>query len=271
MKNEKLKKRWKDLTARWCAEDYPGAEPVFQLPLLAKDVGIFLLLPLGAVIIFHLCQKAGSKPKKPSGALQRRADSTRFDTSKSQIIQFQSHGTGSGAAFPKKAPGALIRVKLQNVVATYSTAPVHAQIVDGGLGKLFMGGTLIGDATPDSTFQRINMTFRFARDPIRENVAAGIAARALALDGSLGLEAEKKEGFFTRSVYGSASQSTQGLDKGGAADFRDILLRALSAGFIQEFGSGAQVEKNRSQVLVLQPGTEFFAELTDFFPTGGAK
>lgn len=52
-------------------------------------------------------------------------------------------------------------------------------------------------------------------------------------------------------------------------DFKQIIFKALSAGLLQEFGSSSQVEKNRSQVLTLQPSSEFFAELTDFFPGAG--
>jgi hypothetical protein len=51
---------------------------------------------------------------------------------------------------------------------------------------------------------------------------------------------------------------------------RDILLKALTTGLFQEMGTVSQVEKNRAQVLTLAPQTEFYAELTDFFP-GGAK
>lgn len=272
--NSPLKKAQRALAARWSEADYPGGTPVFKLARLGKDAAIFFLLPLLSVIVFHACEKAGTPQKRPPGDSKKHSAAMRFDVSKSQIITFQGGGKSgpSVAGVIKRAPGVLVRVKLMNVVATYSTAPVHAQIVDAALGKQFMGGSLIGDATPDSNFQRINIAFRFARDPVHENFAVPITARALSPDGTLGLDAQKKEGFFTRSVYGSAGQTTQGLEtKGGQTDFRDILLRALSAGFIQEFGSGTQIEKNRSQVLTLDPAIEFFAELTDYFPGGGAK
>jgi hypothetical protein len=232
--------------------------------------------PLLSVLVFNGIEKHSEKPKHSNPNKSKYADSYRYDASKSQIINFQPFQAG-GSRYPlagieKRAPGSLVRVKLLNVVATYETAPVHAQIVDIGLGKPFLGGTLIGEATPDPTFERINIAFRFARDPIHEGAAAAISARALSLDGTLGLDAEKKEGFFTRSVYGSANTATQSVDnKAGSTDFRDILLRALSAGMIQQFGAGAQVEQNKSQVLTLKPGTEFFAELTDYFPGGNSK
>jgi hypothetical protein len=163
-----------------------------------------------------------------------------------------------------------VRVRLLNVVETYSTAPVHAQITDGSLGSALKGGTLIGDATPDANFDRIAIAFRFARDPNREGVAVSINARALSLDGTLGLEAGKKEGFVARSAIGSAALGSQGLQKSDSSgDFRELLLKTLTAGLFQEMGSSTQVARNRSQVLTLPPQTEFYAELTDFFPGGG--
>src|SRR6185369_13377294 len=111
-------------------------------------------------------------------------------------------------------------------------------------------------------FDRINITFKYAKDPNREGVAVPISARALALDGTLGLIARKKEGFFTRSAIGSAGSTThdlQGRSGGGTDDLKQVLLKALTAGLFQEFGSETQVEKNRAQVLTLAPGNEFFA------------
>lgn len=270
--NSPYERMKRNLKTRWSAEDYPGAEPRFQLQLLAKDLGIFVLLPILAVFIYRSATIEGTPQRKypkysnqssPSGALT------------SQIIEFGSpsggKNGGSGFGYGKRSPGSLVRVRLLNVVETYSTAPVHVQIVDQGLGNNLMGGTLIGDATPDPNFERINISFRFARDPNRESVAAQISARALSLDGTLGLEAKKKEGFVTRSAIGSAYNSSQSIKGGDTnADFKEILFRALTSGLVQEFGSSAQVEKNRSQVLSLSPSTEFFAELTDFFP-GGSK
>jgi hypothetical protein len=266
---ERLKR---NLKIRWSAEDYPGAEPRFQLQLLAKDLAIFMLLPLVAVFIYRSAtiERAPQRkfPKYANQANQTGAPS-------SQIINFGSSNSGksgnSGFGYGRKSPGSLVRVRLLNVVETYSTAPVHVQVVDRGLGDRLLGGTLIGDATPDPNFERINITFRFARDPNRDSIAAQISARALSLDGTLGLEAKKKEGFVTRSAIGSAYNTSQSI-KGSEtnADFKEILFRALTSGLVQEFGSSAQVEKNRSQVLSLSPATEFFAELTDFFP-GASK
>jgi hypothetical protein len=266
---ERLKR---NLKIRWSAEDYPGAEPRFQLQLLAKDLAIFVLLPLVAVFIYRSAT-IERVPQRKFPKYSNQANQTGAPSS--QIIDFGSPNSGksgnSGFGYGRKSPGSLVRVRLLNVVETYSTAPVHVQVVDRGLGDRLLGGTLIGDATPDPNFERINITFRFARDPNRDSIAAQISARALSLDGTLGLEAKKKEGFVTRSAIGSAYNTSQSI-KGSEtnADFKEILFRALTSGLVQEFGSSAQVEKNRSQVLSLSPATEFFAELTDFFP-GASK
>jgi len=269
--NTPAKRLKRGLVERWAGEDYPGAQPRFQVALFAKDIAVFVLLPLAAVGFYKIADSPASQQRRPSPTTQANRENARFDTAKSQIIEFRGAGHGSSAsAFGKRAPGSLVRLKLLNVVETYSTAPVHAQIVDAGLGNALMGGSLIGDAVPDTNFERINITFRYARDPNRESVAVALSARALSLDGTLGLEARKKEGFVTRSAIGSAhtmSQDAQG--QHGNGDLKDILFRALTAGLVQELGSGSQVEKNRAQVLTLAPATEFFAELTDFFPSGG--
>ena len=262
------------LLARWSGEDYPGAEPRFYWQHLSRDIAVFIFLPILAIMVYRSIDGSPTK-SRPQPKPSSQQNQTRNAESKSQIIDFGANkkgGSGGGiAGVPKRSPGTLIHLKLQNVVETYSTAPVHAQIVDTALGKGLMGGSLIGDATPDSTFERITINFRFARDPSREGVAYSISARALGMDGTLGLIAAKKEGFVTRSVLGSANNSAQDVQgKSASPDLKDILLRALTSGLFQEFGSSSQVERNRSQVLTLQPGTDFFAELTDYFP-GASK
>lgn len=257
----------KDLIARWSSEDYPGATPRFQPKLLAKDVAIFLLLPILSVILFKACENAASNPGKPK-RVKKESDFRITDSQSSQIIVFGRKQTRTKyAEFAMRAPGSLVKLRLLNSVEIYSNAPVHAQVVDGGLGRRMMGGTLIGDATADTNFERINITFRFARDPRRNNIAIPISARALSLNGTLGVVARKKEGFLARATIGSAHSMTQDIgSEGGSADFKDVLIRALTAGLISEFGSKAKVEQNRAKVLTLTPATEFFAELTDFFP-----
>lgn len=264
---ERLKK---GLIARWSAKDYPGAEPRFQIPLFAKDIAIFILLPALTALMVKTLDSGGAGKKRPPTS-QAISDRNRMDAGKSQIITFGTTGKGTTAAFPRRSPGSLVRVRLLNVVETYASAPVHAQIVDGSLGTVLKGGTLIGDAIPDSNYERITISFRFARDPYREGVAVSVSARALSLDGTLGLEATKKEGLVARSAMGSAAMGSQDLQKGSSSnDFRDMLLKALTAGLFQEMGTSSQVARNRAQILTLAPQTEFYAELTDYFP-GGAR
>lgn len=259
----KLKQHFKE---RWRGEDYPGGSPRFQLGKLAKDIAVFVALPAFAVIAVKSCTRQPKEKRPP--AVQSNRDSGRFGANNSQIITF-AHQSGNPAVV-RRAPGTLVRVRLLNVVETYSTAPVHALIVDNGLGVNLRGGTLIGDAVPDSAFERINITFRFAKDPRKESFASSISARALSLDGTLGLEASKKEGFVTRSALSSASSTSQDVGgKGDLSDFKQVLFRALTVGLVKEFGSESQVEKNRGNVLTLQPASEFFAELTDYFPGAG--
>ena len=263
----KLKRHFKE---RWRGEDYPGGTHRFQLGKLAKDVGTYIVLPALMVIFVKSCESKPQTKRLQSTQLSR--DPNRLAVNNSQIITFSGGGTGSlNPSIVKRAPGTLVRIKLLNVVETYSTAPVHARIVDNGLGANLRGGTLIGDAVPDSNFERINITFRYARDPRREGFAASISARGLSLDGTLGIEAKKKEGFVTRSTLGSASSTSQEMQgKADSSDFKQVLFRALTVGLVQEFGSESQVEKNRANVLTLQPATVFFAELTDYFP-GASK
>lgn len=263
--NSPLEKVKKKTYERWNKEDYPGGSPRFQLMLFVKDIGIFILMPFFAAFISLML--SGSRSSEKSKTKEDK-ESARIDSSRSQILEFQKNSKGSAFAASKKAPGILVKVRTLNVVETYSSTPVHVQIVDGGLGADFMGGTLVGDGTADSNFERINITFRSAREKWRENKAFPIAARALSMDGTLGLLATKKEGVFTRGVYGGAVGGVQ--EAKGAVDnidLKSVVIRALSAGLLQEIGGGAQVEHNRSQVLRIPPGTEFFAELTDYFPT----
>lgn len=274
MKNQNTpwRRAWRALIARWSAEDYPGAEPRFQIVSLAKDLGVFVFLPIFCVLIYSVLTASKGAVKRGDPATDSGRARYQASEGKSQIIEFVSRRGNGASSVGRRAPGVLVRARLLNVVETYTTAPVHARIVDTGLGNNMLGGVLIGDATPDANFERISISFRFARDPRREEVAFPISARALSLDGTLGLVAGKKEGFLVRSVLGaagSATQDTQG-KMGDTGDFGQILLKALTAGLAQEFGGQTQVERNRSQVLVLTPATDFFVELTDYF-SGGAK
>jgi hypothetical protein len=255
------------LHARWWSADFPGGEERFQVVFLARDLGTFLALPIFAAVLSRAVESG--RGGRVVTIHRSSSDRGSLEAPKSQVIEFARSGSGKGGP-ARRAPGTLVRVRLLNSVETLSATPVHVQILDLALGKEFLGGTLLGDGAGDNGLERINIGFHFARDPKREGVAYPITARALSLDGTLGIEAEKKEGLFARATYGAGTSSSR--EAGTAAnafDLRSILLQALSAGLAEEFGAESQVERNRAEVLTLQPGAEFFAELTDYFPGAG--
>ena len=271
MKSNKSFQRQKErLLERWSEEDYPGGTPRFQLGLLMKDAVVFCLIPLCAIILYKSIEASFSGTSKPTE--RRRSEARNDGTEKnSQIIHFGAGGSTGGSGgklgIAKRAPGTLVKVRLMNVVETFSTAPVHAQIIDRGLGKEFIGGTLLGDATSESSSGRIKIDFRFVRHPQRTDLAVPIAARAMSLDGTFGVAAVKKEGFFARAAIRSAATNNNTVDTGAdKEDFKTLVARAVAAGMMQEFQSDAAVAHNNAQVYTLRPMTEFYVELTDFFP-----
>ena len=106
------------------------------------------------------------------------------------------------------------------------------------------------------------------KSSFQAGVAQTIKARALSLNGTLGVNAEKKEGFFARSALNAASPSAQSTEKEtDSMDVKHFLAKALANGLLQEFGSSSGNERAKSQVYVLNSGDVFFVELTDFFPS----
>lgn len=255
------------LLSRWSEDDYPGGTPRFQLSLLAKDLVVFGLIPIASIVLFKIIEAGLSAPARPPTRPRLEAGRDRPEKH-SQIINFVSRRGGGGVfGFSKRAPGTLVKVRLMNVLETLSNAPVHAQVVDYGLGKSFIGGTLIGEATAEPSSGRVNISFRFVRHPKRLDLAIPISARAMSLDGTFGIAAIKKEGFFARAAIRSASSNPNTVDTGtDKQDMRTLVARALAAGMMQEFQSEATVAHNNAQVLTVKPMTEFFVELTDYFP-----
>lgn len=260
----KLKKYLKD---RWSGEDHPGSTKRFQVMLFAKDFGIFFVLPVISVVLFKSCEMAASAPKKVVSNNKSIRNDMGYEESKSQIIDFSKKSGGVGI-YEKKAPGTLVKVRLLNNVETYSTAPVHAQIIDSSLGKNLYGGTMVGEAAPDTNIERVNIAFKYVKDPKRPSVAVPISARALSLDGTFGVLAQKKGNVFARSALAAVPHLSQSLQE--KVDSKDILLRALSSGFMDEGNNDLQVERNRLQVLTVDSDAEFYVELTDYFP-GSAR
>ena len=261
----KRKVFWKKFAEKhWYAPDTPQSDPRFQVGHFSKWAAVFLGLPIiGFALAFGAISI--SEPKKPPRPGNHGVD-MKFDASKSQIIDFRNlSNSGQFSSYVKRAPGTLVKVRLQNLVE--GGGPVHAQILDAALGRNLLGGSLLGEAAGDVNLDRITINFNYARDPTNLSMAIPVNARALSTDGTLGIEAQKKEGMLARSALGGSSKLAT--DTGAAVDsfdIRYIFLRALGSGFLNEVGNGINVEKNRATLLTLIPNMEFFAELTDYFP-----
>lgn len=255
--------------SRWSGSDIPTAEARFQVNLFAKDLGVFIFLPMAVLLIYVSIEKAFAEPRTPkrSVSMAKAADGSN-EGPKSQIIDFSGSKKSSANyinGFPRRASGTLVKLRLLNTVETYGTAPVHAQVIDASLGSELMGSTVLGDATSDSNFERIQITFTRVKSIGNRSISVAIKARALSLNGTLGLDAKKKEGFFARSALNAGTKTPVDSENG----LNGLLAKALANGLLQEFGSAATVERNKSQVLTLNAGEVFFAELTDDFPKDG--
>lgn len=250
---------------RWYGPDIPNSEPTFQTNIFLKDIVIFGCVPTSAFLIGMFIYKLDFTSLKKSP--QQNNFATRTNELRSQVLNFGGSGNSArsgNVVSIKKAPGSLVKVRLLNRVETFGSVPVHAQIIDGGLGKEFLGGLVIGDAQSDPNNNKIKIEFRLARYPNRSDVAYQLHGHAMSLDGTLGVDAIKKEGFFARSALrAGVSVPTP---QNGNQDLRSALIQILLGGATQEINSSSQVEINRSQVLTLGPSIEFYIELTDYFP-----
>lgn len=251
------------LKNRWYRADIPKSNPTFHVDLFMKDVAIWGLVPSAAVLTYSLVQKinfsSGQKTETKNVMGGRNLEL------RSQVLNFGSSISKSRTSVTvKKAPGSLVKVRLLNRIETFGSVPVHAQIIDNGLGTEFLGGTVIGDAQSDSNTNKIKVEFRLARPPKRSDVAYQLHGQALSLDGTLGVVGIKKEGFFARSALKAGLNVPT--PQNGNQDLRSALIQIILGGAVQELNSSSQVEVNNSQVLTLSPSTEFYIELTDFFP-----
>lgn len=270
--NSFLNRTKRFLLSRWSERDTPTSEPRFQVTLFGQDVFVFIALPILSIFIYKYVENLFTHPKKPIRKDIQQNQVVNYEMSKSQILDFQSKNSKLTASLAKRATGTLVKLRLLNEVETYGSAPVHAQIIDSSLGVEWVGATLIGEAQSDTNFDRINISFNRAKKSSEVGASILIKARALSLNGTLGLEANKKEGYFARSAISSAQAGSQEMNSGAeSSDLKHILARALANGLIQEFGNSGQVEKNKSQVLVLKAGEIFFAELIDDFPASGGR
>lgn len=252
------------LFQRWLEEDYPGGKARFQIRLFIRDIAVFVFLPVGSMAALRVFE---STQQAPSRSVISRDRAPEAGDRKSQIVRFEGPAPeGSFSSKSRRAPGTLVHVRLQNVVDTFSTAPVHALVTDDSLGKQFYGAVVIGEATAEAGVGRITMTFHHARDPRNPSVAIPLAARALSQDGTFGVEAVKKEGFFARAAIGSSVGAAPELGSNEGADFKSIVARIVAGGLMREFQSEATQANNRAQVFTLHPDTDFLLELTDYFP-----
>lgn len=271
MKALKVRNSLKDrLIERWLESDFPGGSKRFQLALFTKDFVTYLLLPLMAVLLFKACETGYTSPKKarPTHAKSGSSDSNRVTP---QIIRFgdikiRSRISNSKGGISLRPVGTITRVKLLNKVETYSDSSVHLQIIDNSLGASFYGATLIGTATADQSAQRIAIDFRFLKGRSASS-GISISAQALTLEGASGLPAKRKEGFFARAATKGAVMI--GSDTGTSNDqsLKTLVAKMIAGGLVDEFRSTAQVAQAQTQVLTLEPSTEFLVELTDNFPS----
>jgi len=190
-----------------------------------------------------------------------------------QVISFRSLESPSGLNTAKilRSKGSLIRVRLLNTIETHENVPVFSQIIDYGLGTHLYGKTLIGEATGDGSIDRIKISFHTLR--IGDYSAKDLSGHALSLDGTLGLAAKKKEGLFERSIVGS---SRSGVGNSVSQDqlgesLQGFLLGALLRGIQTELRSDIESEYNNSTVLTLEPGVEFFVQITENFGEGSLQ
>lgn len=273
-------KRW--IKGLWWAPNLPGGEPNFQPMRMLRDLCILAAIG-GTPLFFAKVMEGASQPTKSSSSARSNqkkdgAGNEGPSVTGSQIIDFEGRrafgSTTTKGFVPGASPrgtGTLVRIRLQNTVETYSAAPVHAQIVDSSLGAALYGSVLLGEASADSNFNRIYIQFSTIRPRNSVSDAYSINAVAMSLNGTLGLEATKKEGLLARGTLATSGGIVSGLgSKGGSGgsglSLQDLLVKALVTGLQQEAGNDLSVEQARSQVLVLDPGIEFFAELKSKFP-----
>ncbi len=275
--NSKLERAKKKLTARWQGADIPGSAPRFQLSLFSKDVFTYFAFPILCIVGFKSCELLIHKVRAhhESTTSDSTSEQENYNSPQSQIISFvNSHPRSRYYGIARRSPGTLVKVRLLNVVDTYANAPVDVEIIDSGLGKNLIGSTILGTASGEDAYRRVNIEFNMVRRANNPGSAIPIKARALSLDGTLGLAAQKKDGFFARSALDAESSGDNMAQSkiGNSGTLDGMIARALASGLLQEFGSDNRSEQNHSQLLTLKPMTEFYVELTSYFPaSGGAE
>jgi hypothetical protein len=74
---------------RWLATDFAGGTERFQIKLLMRDLLIFVVLPLGTVVLYKLAESV-ARPALTESDSKDVVALIKSDPSKSQIIRFGS-------------------------------------------------------------------------------------------------------------------------------------------------------------------------------------
>jgi hypothetical protein len=249
-------------------------DPEVFLKITAWTLGVLLISLVLGFALGSLHRSGGEAPgpeeeETPSGAY-----GTDASNSGVLVLDFERGQRAAGAANSSLTTGTLVRVRLQNAVEAFDAVPAFAQIIDLGLGERFYGATLLGEASADSALGRVRMSFRKLKPVLRSERSLAVQGQALSLDGTLGIRAEKVEGLagraLLRGAQGGLSQGSQG---GSDASLGDFLVKALIQGLRHEAADDLGSELNRATTLRLQPGTEFYVQLTDDLelPPRGAR
>jgi len=259
-----------DLKAMLSTPQTPGSEkPSLDPRRIWIALSIIASLALIGVVLGFLLRGSSPKPSGGSGGDGDTPSAMNSSVDGSLVIHFKEdmrRGGSGNRGIVRASNGTLVRVKLLNSLETFDTVPAFAQVVDYGLGQKFFGWTLVGDASGDGNVDRIKMNFHLARNP-QGNASLDLSGQALSLDGTLGVKAEKVEGFSNRVMIGSAKSGGNSIANSvrGNNDLSGLLLRALFSGLQTEISNDLGAAYNRSAALKLDPGQEFFIQLTENF------
>ena len=256
-----------DLNAMFRSPQTPASQSPSINPRRIMIALMFVGISLTCGIVFGLLSGSGKQDSSLQNVNQ--ADTQSGQTTAqdgSLVIHFKEGRTAGGGKTTRASGGTLVRVRLLNSLETFDSVPVFAQVVDYALGQSLYGWTLVGDASGDGNVNRIKMAFKLARNP-QGSSALEIGGQALSLDGTLGVKAEKVEGFTGRALIGGAKAGGSSLSNSykGSADLATLLFRALLQGLETEATSDLGSAYNRSTALKLDPGQEFFVQLTESF------
>lgn len=259
--------------------------PTLSVSALSTDLAIFVLLGiLSALLIVKGISPSprniAEAPPPTPAVVEQVARPAHKARSNQKVITFRpitlhapvaTSGLSSLNDYDSKpvilsSSGSIVSARLLNSVEAYdSVVPVIAQLTDFGIGKEFLGKTIIGEATPMPEVDRMRIDFYTLR--VDSHTSVPISAQALSIDGTYGLIAQKKEGIVDRSVIagvhngvGMPFDQHRGNPNLGFS-VQSMLVGALFQGLQQTLQSDISVDRNRSTVLVLKSGQTFVIQL----------